>query len=43
MLLPGEYNDQPLTRCRRTAYGNFSKAVKIFEYQPAMIQQDDRR
>ena len=39
MLLPGEHNDQPLTKAAgRTAYGKLLEGkVKIFEYQPAMI------
>ena len=39
LLLPGENNDQPLTKSAgRTAYGKLLEAgVKIFEYQPTMI------
>ena len=39
LLLPGENNDQPLTKSAgRAAYGRMLEGgVKIFEYQPAMI------
>ena len=39
LLLPGPYNDQPLTQSAgRTAYGRLLEGgVKIFEYQPTMI------
>lgn len=39
LLLPGENNDQPLTKSAgRAAYGRMLEAgVKIFEYQPTMI------
>jgi cardiolipin synthase len=38
-LLPGPYNDQPMTESAgRTAYGRLLEGgVKIFEYQPTMI------
>jgi cardiolipin synthase len=38
-LLPGPYNDQPMTQSAgRTAYGRLLEGgVKIFEYQPTMI------
>lgn len=41
MLLPGEHDDQPLTKSAgRTAYGEMLKGgVKIFEYQPTMIHE----
>jgi cardiolipin synthase len=40
-LLPGEHNDQPLTKSAgRTAYGEMLAAgIRIFEYQPAMIHE----
>jgi cardiolipin synthase len=39
LMLPGEYNDQPLTKSAgRTAYGKLLEGgVKIFEYAPTMI------
>jgi cardiolipin synthase len=39
LLLPGENNDQPLTKSAgRSAYGRLLEGgVKIFEYQPTMI------
>jgi cardiolipin synthase len=39
LLLPGPYNDQPMTQSAgRTAYGRLLEGgVKIFEYQPTMI------
>jgi len=39
LLLPGENNDQPMTKSAgRAAYGEMLEGgVKIFEYQPAMI------
>lgn len=39
LLLPGENNDQPLTKSAgRAAYGRMLEGgVKIFEYQPSMI------
>ncbi len=39
LLLPGENNDQPLTKSAgRAAYGRMLEGgVKIFEYQPTMI------
>jgi cardiolipin synthase len=39
LLLPGENNDQPLTKSAgRTAYGRLlAGGVKIFEFQPTMI------
>ena len=39
LLLPGENNDQPLTKSAgRTAYGHLlAGGVKIFEFQPTMI------
>ncbi|PZR76818.1 MAG: cardiolipin synthase B [Chthoniobacterales bacterium] len=39
LLLPGPYNDQPMTQSAgRTAYGKLLEGgVKIFEYQPTMI------
>ncbi|MGI9113686.1 MAG: cardiolipin synthase B [Chthoniobacterales bacterium] len=39
LLLPGENNDQPLTKSAgRSAYGKLLEGgVKIFEYQPTMI------
>lgn len=39
LLLPGPYNDQPMTESAgRTAYGRLLEGgVKIFEYQPTMI------
>jgi len=39
LLLPGENNDQPLTKSAgRSAYGRMLEGgVKIFEYQPTMI------
>jgi cardiolipin synthase len=39
LLLPGENNDQPLTKSAgRVAYGRMLEGgVKIFEYQPTMI------
>jgi cardiolipin synthase len=41
ILLPGENNDQPLTKSAgRTAYGKMLEGgVKIFEYQPTMIHE----
>jgi len=39
LLLPGENNDQPMTKSAgRAAYGRMLEGgVKIFEYQPTMI------
>jgi cardiolipin synthase A/B len=39
LLLPGEHNDQPITKAAgRTAYGRLLEGgVKIYEYQPTMI------
>jgi cardiolipin synthase len=39
LMLPGEHNDQPLTKSAgRTAYGKLLEVgVKIFEYAPTMI------
>ena len=41
ILLPGENNDQPLTKSAgRAAYGKMLEGgVKIFEYQPTMIHE----
>jgi cardiolipin synthase len=41
VLVPGEHNDQPLTKAAgRTKYGKLLRGgVKIYEYQPTMIHQ----